>query len=97
MATEQVDALVIGTGPAGLMAAERMPFPARKSIMAGKSGLNLTRREDTVAFRAAYSCPRLKPILAAFGPEEAVAWAEGLGQPLFTGSTGRVFPRACWE
>ncbi len=102
-----VDALVIGAGPAGLMAAEtlgragasvlvadRMPSPARKLLMAGKSGLNLTKDEAPDSFRAAYACPRLHPMLAAFGPAEVMAWAEGLGQPLFTGSTGRVFPTA---
>ncbi len=102
-----IDALVIGAGPAGLMAAEnlgragasvlvadRMPSPARKVLMAGKSGLNLTKDEAPETLRAAYACPRLDPMLAAFGPAEVVAWAEGLGQPLFTGSTGRVFPTA---
>ena len=97
---------VIGAGPAGLMAAEaamgaarvelfdRMPSPARKLLMAGKSGLNLTKAEDPAAFADAYGAPRLAPMLAAFGPADAAAWAEGLGQPLFTGSTGRVFPTA---
>ena len=58
-------ALVIGAGPAGLMAAEAlmapgrqvvvvdaMPTPARKFLMAGKSGLNLTRDEPLSAFGA---------------------------------------------
>ncbi|ARE41431.1 NAD(FAD)-utilizing dehydrogenase [Rhodovulum sp. P5] len=106
---ETVDALVIGAGPAGLMAAEALgaagravlivdakPTPARKFLMAGKSGLNLTKAEPTDAFLFAYaeSAARLTPILAAFGPEDVCAWAEGLGQPVFTGSTGRVFPKA---
>ena len=102
-------ALVIGAGPAGLMAAGEMaraglhvtvaeakPSPARKFLMAGKSGLNLTRDEPFETFLAAYG-PRaeaLRPSLAAFGPDAVQAWAAELGQPLFTGSTGRVFPRA---
>ena len=62
--------------------------------MAGKSGLNITRDEPPDAFRAAYGAAEdwLAPMLDAFGPREAVAWAEALGQPVFTGSTGRVFP-----
>ncbi|HRO15043.1 MAG TPA: TIGR03862 family flavoprotein [Paracoccus sp. (in: a-proteobacteria)] len=63
--SEAVPALVIGAGPAGLMAAETMatagvpvvvaeamPTPARKFLMAGKSGLNLTRDEPPDAFAA---------------------------------------------
>ncbi|NIZ10541.1 TIGR03862 family flavoprotein [Pseudooceanicola sp. HF7] len=100
-------ALVIGGGPAGLMAAEalsaaglsvtlaeKMPTMGRKFLMAGKSGLNLTKDEGFEAFLAAYeeAAPLLAPALADFGPEQVRAWAEGLGQSLFTGSTGRVFP-----
>ncbi|PKP76046.1 MAG: aminoacetone oxidase family FAD-binding enzyme [Alphaproteobacteria bacterium HGW-Alphaproteobacteria-6] len=102
-----MDALVIGAGPAGLMAAEALaaagrrvtvcearPSPARKLLMAGKSGLNLTRDEAPAAFAGHYDAPWLAPILAAFGPDEVMAWAQGLGQPVFTGTTGRVFPVA---
>lgn len=102
-----MDALVIGAGPAGLMAAgelaragrrvtiaEAKPSPARKFLMAGKSGLNLTRREPLAEFLGHYDAPWLDPIVSAFGPEEVIAWAEGLGVEIFTGSTGRVFPRA---
>jgi len=101
------DALVIGAGPAGLMAAEEMartgwrvtiaearPSPARKFLMAGKSGLNLTKAEATDAFALHYDAPSLGPIVAAFGPQEVMAWARGLGAELFTGSTGLVFPVA---
>ena len=100
-------ALVVGAGPAGLMAAgalaaagrtvlvaEARPSPARKFLMAGKSGLNLTRDEDLPAFLAAYGADWLEPMLRAFGPEQAVDWARGLGVEVFTGSSGRVFPVA---
>ncbi|MEM7498692.1 MAG: TIGR03862 family flavoprotein [Pseudomonadota bacterium] len=102
-------AVVIGAGPAGLMAAERlsaagwrveimeaMPSPGRKFLMAGKSGLNLTMDAPLEEFVAAYgeAAPRLAPFLRAFGPREVMVWARGLGQEVFTGSTGRVFPVA---
>jgi len=100
---------VIGGGPAGLFAAEtlaaaghavtvhdRMPSVGRKLLMAGRGGLNLTHSEDFEAFVARYAegAPRLRPLLEAFPPAALVAWAGGLGQPTFVGSSGRVFPRA---
>lgn len=101
-------ALVIGGGPAGLMAAEVMaarglsvvvaeakPTVARKFLMAGKSGLNLTKDEPFDRFLQAYeeAAPALRPMLEAFGPDAVRDWAKGLGQEMFTGSSGRVFPR----
>lgn len=100
-------ALVIGAGPAGLMAAEELalaglkvtvaeakPSPARKFLMAGKSGLNLTKDEPFDDFVAAYEQPALRPLLEAFGPDDVKHWAEALEQEVFTGSSGRVFPKA---
>lgn len=105
----ETDALVVGAGPAGLMAAEQlaqagfsvriaeqMPSAGRKFLMAGKSGLNLTKDEEMPAFLGAYggAAAWLAPMLEAFGPDAVQDWARGLGQPVFTGSTGRVFPEA---
>ncbi|MBL6427544.1 MAG: TIGR03862 family flavoprotein [Maritimibacter sp.] len=102
-------ALVIGAGPAGLMAAgalarggcdvvvaEAKPSVARKFLMAGKSGLNLTKDEPLERFLAAYhgSCAGLvRAAVVDFRPEAVADWARGLGQPVFTGSSGRVFPK----
>jgi uncharacterized flavoprotein (TIGR03862 family) len=103
------DAAVIGAGPAGLMAAEtlaraglavavfeRMPSPARKLLIAGRGGLNLTHSEPLGAFLDRYgpARPWLAPAIEAFPPAALVAWAEWLGQETFVGSSGRVFPRA---
>ncbi|MGV8953777.1 MAG: TIGR03862 family flavoprotein [Cypionkella sp.] len=101
------DAVVIGAGPAGLMAAEELaragrrvvvcdgkPSPARKFLMAGKSGLNITKDEGRDEFIAAFGDDFLSPMLTAFGPAQVVIWARGLGQEVFTGSSDRVFPKA---
>jgi len=106
---EPLDALVIGSGPAGLMAAEELakagrqvvvaeakPSAGRKFLMAGKSGLNLTKDEPLADCLAAYgdAADWLRPMLEAMGPEQVKRFAQDLGQPIFTGSSGRVFPQA---
>jgi len=107
--TSQRTAAVIGGGPAGLMAAEvlsaagvavtlydRMPSVGRKFLMAGRGGLNLTHSEDFERFVTRYGIEAgtLRPLLDAFPPSALIAWAEGLGQSTFVGSSGRVFPKA---
>ncbi|PIE08465.1 MAG: aminoacetone oxidase family FAD-binding enzyme [Rhodobacterales bacterium] len=103
-------ALVIGAGPAGLMAAgalaraelkvvvaEAKPSAGRKLLMAGKSGLNLTRDEPPDRFLAAYSgsaAGLVRDAVRGFTPERVQDWARALGQEVFTGTSGRVFPRA---
>jgi uncharacterized flavoprotein (TIGR03862 family) len=101
------EALVIGAGPAGLMAAEELakagvklvvceakPTVARKFLMAGKSGLNVTKDEPWETFVGRYDTPNLRPILQEFGPAEVQDWCRALGQEVYTGSSGRVFPVA---
>jgi len=99
---------IVGAGPAGLAAAEvlagqadvtlydRMPAPARKFLLAGRGGLNLTHSETMPGFMARYGAAEaaLAPAIAAFPPEAMRAWADDLGQHTFVGSSGRVFPRA---
>ncbi|MFN3558603.1 MAG: NAD(P)/FAD-dependent oxidoreductase [Brevundimonas sp.] len=100
---------VIGAGPAGLMAAERlagggvrvivheaMPSVARKFLMAGRGGLNLTHSEPQDGFLGRYgeAASSVSPWIDRFSPTRLIGWAEGLGQATFTGSSGRVFPRA---
>lgn len=98
---------IIGAGPAGLMAAEAalaegasvaiydaMPSPARKFLMAGKSGLNISHSEDADLFRSRYKSGdgRLVRMLETFGAAETVDWMHGLGIETYTGSSGRIFP-----
>ena len=100
---------VNGGGPAGLMAAEvlagagcavtvydRMPSVGRKLLMAGRGGLNLTHSEPMQPFMARYGAATgwLAPMIDAFPPDTLIAWAQGLGQATFVGSSGRIFPKA---
>ena len=99
--------IVIGGGPAGLMAAETianagyrvdvfdaMASVGRKFLLAGKGGMNLTHAEDHSAFLARYGSRAeiLTPIIAQFNGEALRTWAAQLGISTFVGSSGRVFP-----
>ncbi|HUG60200.1 MAG TPA: TIGR03862 family flavoprotein [Methylomirabilota bacterium] len=99
---------VVGGGPAGLMAADRlseaglgvdvydgMPTVGRKFLLAGKSGLNITHAESYEDFVRRYGSaqPKLAPALARMTPDDVRAFAESLGSETFVGSSGRVFPR----
>jgi hypothetical protein len=99
--------VVVGAGPAGLMAAQvlaqagvavqvldAMPSAGRKFLLAGRGGLNLTHSESADAFASRYGQRRavIEGILADFGPGHVRQWAQALGQPTFVGSSGRVFP-----
>lgn len=98
---------IVGAGPAGLMAAEvlvqsglkpvlydAMPTPARKFLMAGKSGLNLSHNEPLDHFLTRYGAgqERLATAVRAFGAGAIQAWALDLGVETFVGSSGRIFP-----
>jgi len=100
---------IIGAGPAGLMAAlvaarggarveifERMPSPARKFLMAGRGGLNLTHSEALEIFLSRYGSARdwLAPLIEHFSPEALRQFAHDLGEETFIGSSGRVFPKS---
>ncbi len=107
--TDQKTVHVIGAGPAGLMAAERlasagvrvvvhetMPSVARKFLMAGRGGLNLTHSEEIAAFTGRYgeAAGVVGGWIDRYSPTRLIGWVEGLGQATFTGSSGRVFPKA---
>lgn len=100
---------IIGAGPAGLIAAEtlatagidvhifeRKPVPARKFLMAGRGGLNLTHSEPLDDFLTRYGSGRalVEQAIRDFTPQALRAWCEGLGEETFVGSSGRVFPKS---
>jgi uncharacterized flavoprotein (TIGR03862 family) len=109
MEQDRLHVAVIGGGPAGLAAAETiaeggaqvtvydaMPSVGRKFLLAGRGGLNLTHSEPLDRFLGRYGAARrrLEPAIRGFDPGHLRAWAAGLGQETFVGSSGRVFPTA---
>ena len=105
--SELIDVAIVGGGPAGLIAAEKlselghkvhlfdaMPSVGRKFLLAGRGGLNLTHSEEFEKFLNKYaeSEQALTAPLTAWGAPELRAWAQNLGIETFVGSSGRVFP-----
>jgi uncharacterized flavoprotein (TIGR03862 family) len=99
--------VIIGGGPAGLMAAETastagaqvelydaMPSVGRKFLLAGKGGLNLTHSEPMESFLSRYGSRRtfIEPAIKSFPPIAMRAWAAQLGVETFVGTSGRIFP-----
>ena len=100
---------IIGAGPSGLMAAEklaeagyrvtvydRMANPGRKFLLAGRGGLNLTHTDEPDEFMARYreASSWLWPYIEEFSPDDLRDWCDGLGEDSFAGSSGRVFPKS---
>jgi uncharacterized flavoprotein (TIGR03862 family) len=98
---------VVGGGPAGLMAAERLRaaglqvdlFDAkgsvgRKFLIAGKGGLNLTHSDPFELFATRYyeRAGWVSDWLRDFDAGALRAWARELGVETLVGSSGRVFP-----
>ncbi len=99
--------VVVGGGPAGLMAAEAavstgctvelydaMPSVGRKFLLAGKGGLNLSHSEPMESFLSRYGTRRalIEPAIRSFPPAALRAWAHELGVETFVGTSGRIFP-----
>ncbi|MCP5326829.1 MAG: TIGR03862 family flavoprotein [Oceanospirillaceae bacterium] len=99
--------IVVGAGPAGLMAAEVIraaghsvavydakPSAGRKFLLAGIGGMNITHSEPYPAFIQRYyeKAPWLNPSIQAFDASALRDWIHGLGIETFVGTSGRVFP-----
>src|SRR5260370_15295454 len=107
MSSTQNNIIIIGAGPAGLMAAEvlaqggagvtvydAMPSAGRKLLMAGRGGLNLTHSEALPEFLTRYgeAQPRLACAITAFPPAALRDWGEALGRPPFVGARSPGVP-----
>ncbi|WP_191602639.1 TIGR03862 family flavoprotein [Marinomonas algicola] len=99
--------VIIGAGPAGLMAAETlaeegysveiydaMPSVARKFLLAGKGGMNITHSEPEALFKQRFyeANEWVSEWLTSFSPSDLRVWLDRLGVETFIGTSGRVFP-----
>jgi len=96
---------IVGAGPAGLMAAHQFALkgysvqvydhksaPARKFLVAGKGGFNLTHSEELELFLSRYESLRIRDIVRQFTNEDTIQWLRSVGIMTYTGSSGKVFP-----
>ena len=86
---------VLATGGASVTIFDHMAAPARKFLLAGRGGLNLTHSEPLEQLLTRYGefRPFLEPAIRAFPPSALIEWCHGLGIETFVGSSGRVFPK----
>ncbi len=99
---------IIGAGPAGLFSAylllkagfevalyDQSSGVAKKFLIAGNGGLNLTHSEDLDRFAKRYGKDEVlfRRLLHAFSPEDLRSWCQEIGIETFVGSSGRVFPK----
>lgn len=103
MQEEQI--IIIGAGPAGLMAAQNLAekgfkvhvyeqnkAAARKFLVAGNGGFNLTHSEEIESFLNKYDAPEIQKIVKNFDNQKVVQWLSDLGITTYVGSSGKIFP-----
>lgn len=97
--------VIIGAGPSGLMAAQKLAesgykvvvfeqnkAAARKFLVAGHGGFNLTHDEQIEKFITRYDKKQLQDIVKNFDNKSAVEWLAESGIPTYVGSSGKIFP-----
>jgi uncharacterized flavoprotein (TIGR03862 family) len=97
---------IIGSGPAGLMAAtvasaagfsvsifEARAYPARKLFLAGRTGLNIANDDAAETWCAALHAPKKfsERLWKAWPTNDWLKFIESLGIKTFKGPTGRIF------
>ena len=97
---------IIGGGPSALLLAafldserfqctiyERNKAVARKFLVAGKGGFNLSHAKPMTDFVNRYTPPTfLKSALMGFTNTDLRTWLSGIGIPTFVGTSNRIFP-----
>ncbi|WP_084035520.1 TIGR03862 family flavoprotein [Marinomonas ushuaiensis] len=104
----QKTVIIVGAGPAGLMAAEGIcaaghqvhvydakPSACRKFLLAGVGGMNITHSEAYPEFIQRYydKADWLDSAISQFDANALCDWIHDLGIETFVGTSGRVFPK----
>lgn len=97
--------IIIGAGAAGLIAAQQLAMDgfkvhiyeqnraaARKFLVAGHGGFNLTHSEAIDTFIQNYDRVEIQHIVSYFNNKATIEWLNSLGIPTFIGSSGKIFP-----
>jgi uncharacterized flavoprotein (TIGR03862 family) len=99
--------VIVGAGPAGLMTAHFLSkndtfqidifdankAVARKFLVAGHGGFNLSNSEELSTFIQKYNHPFIQSAVKEFTNEDTIQWLSEIGIETFVGSSGKIFPK----
>jgi uncharacterized flavoprotein (TIGR03862 family) len=99
--------VIVGAGPAGLMTAHFLSHRAdiqielfdankavaRKFLVAGHGGFNLTNTKELSEFIARYNHPIIKKAVSDFTNQATIVWLSEIGIETYIGSSGKIFPK----
>lgn len=75
-----------------VMIIEQKPAAARKFLVAGHGGFNLTHNMDYAAMLQEYTPNNILPYITHFTNKDTITWLDKIGIPTYVGSSGKVFP-----
>ncbi len=97
--------IIIGAGPSVLMAAQKLAekgykvqvyeqnkAAARKFLVAGHGGFNLTHSESIDSFVEKYDSVEIQEIVRYFDNQATIQWLSEIGIETYVGSSGKIFP-----